>query len=217
MNPARSFTSPLRHATMFLRHFMVKGFPMTTAVVLLGMFVGFQGPAVADVMENSAYVGSKTTLKMSPSGCHRKGKAKSLDTVLGFGEAGPFYGEWGMTLFSSDIELVLFGPYIERKPNKELTMGLDAESLDEVISFIDYYVEINCNGEVTDAQRGAYEVSRGQGKLSKDGGKIKVSIEVKGKYTKNKGKTDNIKFKLDGKTNFDPDAQNPLFPAAEPL
>ena len=82
---------------------------------------------------------------------------------------------------------------------------------------IDYYVEINCNGEVTDAQRGAYEVSRGQGKLSKDGGKIKVSIEVKGKYTKNKGKTDNIKFKLDGKTNFDPDAQNPLFPAAEPL
>ena len=169
-------------------------------------------PVTAEVMGSSAYVGNKTTFKILPTGCNTKAKARPLDTVLGFGEAGPFFGEWGMTLISSDLDMALFGPYIERKPNKELTMGLNSESFDEVLSFIAFFIETECNGEVTDAQWQAFEVSTGRGKISKNGETIKVKIDLNGKYTRDNGKIKKVRFKLKGKTKFDPDAQNPLFP-----
>jgi hypothetical protein len=65
---------------------------------------------------------------------------------------------------------------------------------------------------VTDAQWQAFEVSTGQGKISKNGETIKVKIDLNGKYTRDNGKIKKVRFKLKGKTKFDPDAQNPLFP-----
>jgi hypothetical protein len=178
------------------------------------------GPASADLMEGSnpgAYAGNQTTLKIIAAGCPND--SQTGQTVIGFDEMGPFQGYWGMEFFSFGEVGLLGGLYIERMVGKDLTMALSAESYAALLGILSDYVaggEPQCDlgSNEGDFDNDDFEVKKAQGKLSKNGDRIKVSIEVRGKYTNSDNQKKNLKLKINGTMNFDSAAANPSNPSA---
>ena len=169
------------------------------------------------------YKGSKTTLTISPAGCPNA-KEKNVESQIGFGYLDeplgvdlvlPFAGCWAFTGVRSSGEVeFLGGLYIERKVGKDLTMSLGAESLiDGVIDEINDYLlsEPKCDYSLLggDLDVSDFLVKKGNGKLSKKGDRIKLDLQVEGKYTNDSGKTKNVKAKIKGKMDFEALAENP--------
>lgn len=168
-----------------------------------------------------AYKGSKTTISISPSGCSNA-KEKNVDTVVGLGSmdvdfAFPFAGCWAMTGYSFDDVGVASGLYIERKVGKDLTLSLTADSLyDGIVDAMDNYLEFDPDASKCDyVDNGTiYDeaiVKKGNGKLSKNGERLKVDIQVDSKYENTSGKTKNVKARIKGTMDFDSLEENPAF------
>jgi hypothetical protein len=163
-----------------------------------------------------AYAGSKTTLKITAAGCPNTTE-DNLQTVIGFDETGPSQGNWGMDFFSFGEVGLLSGLYIERKIGKDLTLALSAESYAALLGILSDYVDDEATGcdlgpNGDDFDNDDFEVKKAQGTLSKNGDKIKVSIEVSGSYTNSDAQSRNLKLKIDGTMNFEFAAANPSNP-----
>jgi hypothetical protein len=168
-----------------------------------------------------AYKGSKTTISISPSGCSNA-KEKNVDTVVGLGSMDvdvefPFAGCWAMTGYSFDDVGVVGGTYIERKVGKDLTMSLTGDSLyDGIVDAMDNYLELDPDASKCDyVDNGTiYDeaiVKKGNGKLSKNGERLKVDIRVDSKYENTSGKIKNVKARIKGTMDFDSLEENPAF------
>ena len=191
----------------------------TKTLTAAAVAVAVSGPvAASDLKEgglNGAYKGSKTTVSITPSGCPNA-KEKNIDTVVGFHELEPFAGCWGLTGYTFYEQAGLEGGYIERKVGKDLTMSLEGSSfysvLDEMYEYLDATSKCDFDNEEGDSV--LYddpEVKKAQGKLSKNGEKLKVDMEVTSKYMTTNGKTKNVKAKVSGKLDYDSAQPNPAF------
>ncbi len=179
------------------------------------------GPASADLMEGSnpgAYSGDATKVKITAGGC--KNESFKGQSAIGFSEQGPFQGCWEMEFFSfGETFGPLGGSYIERKVGKDLTLGLDAASYAAVLDVLRDYVgdplsTCDLGTNPGDFDTDDFVVKKAQGKVGKTGDRIRVSIEVSGKFTNSDNKKKNLKIKIDGTMNFDSNAPNtcPLVP-----
>ena len=184
-----------------------------TAVILLEFFN-------AEDIDNlfGAFKGSKTTISISPSGCPNA-KEKNVDTVVGLGSMDvdlefPYAGCWAMTGHSFDDVGVATGLYIERKVGKDLTLSLTGNSLyDGIVDAMDNYLqsEPKCDYVDNDTIWDESTVKKANGKLSKNGERLKIDIQVNSKYENTNGKTKNVKSKIKGTMDFDSLEGNPAF------
>ena len=173
------------------------------------------GPASADLEEGSnpgAYAGNQTTLKIIVAGCPND--SQTGETVIGFDKMGRIHGYWGMDISSFGEDGLLGGLYIERKVGKDLTLALSEESYAALLDVLFDYVDdaaskCDLGSNEGDFDDDDFEVKKAQGKLTRKGDRIKVSIEVSGKYTNSNNKRKNLKLKIDGLMNFDSNAPNP--------
>ena len=213
----------------------------TKTLIASAMAIAVAGPAAADVPSSAlgAYTGSKTDVKITPSGC-KNGKLPNVDTVVGFGEIDdfgefgldsfPFAGCWAMTGYSFDEVGVASGLRIARKVDnsnkdtrgdaKDVTMSLSFDTLYEgIVDQMDIYLQSTdadkCNyvGDI-DARVDLWDaaiVKKADGKFSKNQAKLKVDIRVDSKYENTKGKFKNIKASVKGKMDFSATEPNPAF------
>ena len=177
----------------------------TKTLIASAMAVAVAGPAAADVKDNGAFRGTKTTLKVKPSGCPNA-TVKNITTDLGFYPEAPSAGCWAVDLedyLGSTEDAHLEGGYIERKFGKDLTGSLFSGSLFGLLGAMEGYLEgeAKCDvaGEavITDAF-----IKKGNVKLSKNGDQAKLDFQIDGKYTNDSNKTKNIKATIKGKTEF---------------
>jgi len=199
----------------------------TKTLIASAMAVAVAGPAAASDLkegdEFGAYKGAKTTTKITPSGC-KNTKVKNVQSVIGFYEWDASTGDWDMdlSLFSNDAELS--GTYIERKYGKDLTMGLDSSDLGDCNTgdggqFCNGWVGVindyltgteNC-GTMTDAQSDGFIIKKGNTKLSKNGDRAKVDLQIEGEYTDSKSKVKKVKSSIKGTMDFDSNEFNPAY------
>lgn len=188
----------------------------TKTLTAAAVAVAVSGPvAASDLNEGNqlgAYKGSKATVKITPSGCPNA-KDKDIQLVVGFQELEPFAGCWILTGYNFDDSTGLEGGYIERKVGKDLTMSLEGNSFYEVLDEMYYYLddESKCDFDDDDTLYDDPEVKKAQGKLSKNGEKLKVDMEVTSKYMTTNGKTKNVKAKVSGKLDYDSAQANPAW------
>ncbi len=208
-------------------------------LIASALAVAVAGPATAvddlpifgDVKTLGVFTGSKTKISINPAGCPSD-NVKNLDTAIGFGAMAwsledelnlvevdiAFAGCWSMSGFSFGVEQELDGAYIERKVGKDLTLALNTEDLLGVIEEIDDYLvdESKCDVAVlgvNGANPLSFFVKKGNAKLSKNGERVKVDIQIDGDYTNDSGQTKKVKTKVKGKMDFettDPEL-NPAF------
>ena len=195
----------------------------TKTLTATAVAVVMSSPAAADINGkgdvDGAFVGSKTTVKIKPAGCPNA-TVKDIDTVIGFGDLSQFLefdymphaGCWGMAGFSFDEFGFVGGAFIERKIGKDLTMSLTAESLfDGIVDEVYYYLDSESKCDLDDMDWDDFVVKKGNGKLSKNGDRIKVDIQVDGKYMTTDDKEKNVKATIKGKMDFDSTRENPAW------
>lgn len=207
----------------------------TRTMIAAALAVVVAGSAAAEVKTLGVFTGSKTSVKITPAGCPNDSE-KNVSTTIGFGEMDflvgegvdqfrgglPFAGCWSMSGFSLGEEATLAGIYIERKVGQDLTMALTAHSFyDQIVDEINEYLlsESKCDYSLLggDIDPLDFIVKKGNGKLSKNGDRVKVNIQVDGEYTNDSGKTKNVKAKIRGKMDFEPGLVNPGFDCEEVL
>ena len=200
----------------------------TKTLIASALAVAVTGTATADPKVIGIYKGSKTKITISPSGCPNDNE-KNLDTTIGFGEMYlddldiggfgidiPFAGCWAMNGFSFGQEQELDGIFIERKVDKDLTMAIVGEDLAGIIEEMDDYLvsESKCDVDLfgpNGMNPESVTVKKANGKLSKNGERVKVDIQIDGDYDNDSGKTRNIKAKINGKMDYDAGIFNPAF------
>jgi hypothetical protein len=207
----------------------------TKTLIASAMAVAVAGPVSADVPDgvSQAYVGSKTTVKLKPSGCKNQ-NTKNIDTIVGFGDIDeflegefdlylPFAGCWAMAGFQFyDVDAIA-GMRISRKTDKktltakDLTMSLTGESLyGEVINGIyDYlYYEddaVKCGYVDDDTLWEQAYIKKGNGKFSKNQEKLTIDIQVDSQYRNDKDKLKNVQASIKGKLDLSNNTANPAF------
>ena len=205
----------------------------TRSMIATALTIAVAGPVAAEVKTLGVFTGSKTSVKITPAGCPNDSE-KNLSTTIGFGDMDfllgdgvdqirvsmPFAGCWSMSGFSFGEEATLTGTYIERKVGQDLTMALTAHSFyDQIVDEINEYLlsESKCDYSLLagDIDPLDFIVKKGNGKLSKNGDRVKVDIKVDGEYTNDSGKTKNVKAKIHGKMDFEPGLVNPGFDCDE--
>jgi hypothetical protein len=189
----------------------------TKTLTAAAVAVAVSGPvAASDLHEGEltgAYKGSKATVSITPSGCPNA-KDKDIQLVVGFHELQPFAGCWALTGYNFDDSTGLEGGYIERKVGKDLTMSLEGGSFYEVLDEMYYYLDDTEKCDFDNVDETLYddpEVKKAQGKLSKNGEKLQIDLEVTSQYMTTNGKTKNVKAKVSGKLDFDATESNPAF------
>jgi len=176
----------------------------TKTLIASAMAVAVAGPAAADVKSDGAFRGTKTTLKVKPSGCPNA-TVKNITTDLGFYPEAPSAGCWAVDLedyLGSTEDAHLEGGYIERKFGKDLTGSLFSGSLFGLLSAMEGYLEDEAKCDTVDADIDDAFIKKGNVKLSKNGDQAKLDFQIDGKYTNDSGKTKNIKATIKGKTEF---------------
>ena len=179
----------------------------TKTMIASVLAVAVAGPAAADVKENGDFVGTKTTAKITPSGC-KNSKVDIAQASLYF-EDDPGYpesGSWDFTAFNTTESASMDGWYIERKVGKDLTaaldsddlggcfpVGIDGEDCDGIVGQIQDHLAAESCGAMTLLQGNAFTVTKGQIKLSKNGDRAKLDMQVEGEYTDTKSKVKKVK------------------------
>ena len=200
----------------------------TKTLIASAMAVAVAGTASANPKFLGVYSGGKTTLKITPSGCPNA-SAKNQTTVVAFTPAIeevigenivfdvniPFSGCWAMTgigaIIDPDLEDAISGTYIERKVGKDLTMAATLFSIEEIVDAMDFHLvtEGKCDVSLAAVEVGTQGVQsstvtlkKGNGKLSKNGDRVKVDIQIDAKYKNGKSQEKNIKAKINGKMDY---------------
>ena len=201
----------------------------TKTLIASAMAVAVAGTASADPKFAGVYSGGKTKMDITPCGCPNA-KAKNVTTVVSFApgifewfNVGldkfevniPFAGCWEMSglagLIDPDLDDRLVGSYIERKPGKDLTMATTLFSLDEIVDAMNYHLVTESKCDVALIGVGAdlkgvdplsVTLKKGNGKLSKNGERVKVDIQIDATYDNDSDKNKKIKAKINGKMDF---------------
>jgi hypothetical protein len=201
-------------------------------LIATAMAVAVAGPVNADPNFIGGYSGSKTRLDITPSGCPNL-RIKDRTTVVAFTPGIfewtdefldvyeiniPFAGCWTMNGWQGilDPELdVLSGTYIERKPGKDLTMAATFSSIEGIVDAMNVHLitEGKCDVDPLAAElefqgvnAGSVSLRKGQGKLSKNGERIKVDIRIDATYGNNRDQTRNINARVRGTMDYAPAA-----------
>lgn len=195
----------------------------TKNIIASVLAVAMAGPAAAEVNRQGVFEGDNSTLKIIPTGCPNS-KEKNIESIIGFGsisELGltfPNAGCWFFAGEKSDSEVIFLGGlYIEKKVSKDLTMSLTGESLlDSVIDEVyeHFLSEPKCD-HVDGLDPDSFYVKKGEGKLSKNGDRINLNILVYGSYENDRGNNMLIKTKIQGKMDFNANAENPAYDCSE--
>jgi hypothetical protein len=196
---------------------------LTKNIIASVLAVAMAGPAASKVNMHGVFEGSNTTFKIIPAGCPNA-KDKNIESIIGFGSISeldltfPNAGCWFFAGEKPDSEVMfLDGLYIEKKVSKDLTMSLTGESLlDSIFDEVNEYIltEPKCNYD-GGMDPDDFYVKKGNGKLSKNGDRIKLNILVYGHYTNDRGNNMLIKTKIQGKMDFNANAENPAYDCSE--
>jgi len=178
----------------------------TKTLIASAMAIAVAGPATADVKDTGAFRGTKTTVKITPSGCPND-KTKDITSEIGFYPEGPSAGCWSMDLldyFGTDDDYHVEGPYVERKFGKDLSGSLFSPSFSGLVGAMEDYLEGESKCDVADGEDVIDDpyIKKGNVRISKNGDRAKVDFQVDGKYTNDSGKTKNVKAKINGKMDF---------------
>ena len=195
----------------------------TKNIIASVLAVAMAGPAAAEVNRHGVFEGDNATLKIIPTGCPNSND-KNIESIIGFGsisELGQTFPNAGCWFFAGekpDNEVIfLDGLYIEKKVSKDLTMSLTGESLlDSIVDEVNehFLSEPRCD-YVGGLDPDDFYVKKGSGKLSKNGDRINLNILVYGSYKNDRGNSFLIKTKIQGKMDFNANAENPAYDCSE--
>mgnify|MGYP003702740673 FL=1 len=183
----------------------------TKTLIASAMAVAVAGPAAADVKDTGAFRGTKTTVKITPSGCPNA-KIKDIVSEIGFYPQQPSAGCWSMDLldyFGTDNDYHVEGGYIERKFGKDLTSSLFEFSADTLVWEMEDYLASESKCDTVDGFIDDAYIKKGNVKISKNGDRAKLDLQVDGEYTNDSGKTKKVKAKVSGKMDFVAASQKP--------
>ena len=205
----------------------------TKTLIASAMAVAVAGPVSANPNFAGVYAGSKTDIKVNPSGCPN-GSLKNQSTAVGFAPAVydfvdfgvdiPFSGCWALTnlggIIDEDIDR-LQGIYIERKVGKDLTMAFTLDTVEDVVDVMNLHLvtESKCDVSAIIPGQGvdplSVTVQKANGKLSKNGERLNLNIDIRGKYDSSSKDDRNIKATIKGKMDFNPTGLDPLLACDE--
>jgi hypothetical protein len=190
---------------------------------------GYSGDKTKLKISSSGCPNAKATNQTSVVG-FAPGIAEWNDGVDRFSLDVAFAGCWRLTGAEGILEPEIFdslrGTYIERKVGKDLTMALTETSLyglefDDIgldkletgiVGAMNAHLisESKCDVSIFSlvapwkgVDPTTVEVKKGQTKISKNGEKVKVDIQVDAKYNNDSGKNKKIKAKISGKMDYD--------------
>ena len=206
----------------------------TKTMVASALAVAVASPVSANPNFLGVYAGSNTRISVTPSGCPNQ-NLRNQTTAVGFapgvyafpidgdllGAEIPFSGCWAINSLGSIInEEVdpLAGTYIERKVGRDLTMALTLDSLEDVVDLMNLHLvtESKCDVSVPglEINQGvdplSVTVHRANGKLSKNGERLNLNVDVRGEYDSASRSDRNIKAKIKGRMDFNPTGTDPL-------